>query len=554
MLGTQAGRERRSDRSVEIQRTGYVTKIALAAAFAVLMVVADIFVAVYLITIGRFPDFWSAGTLAIVLSVLLLLMETAAICFNVRRLIVRKRQAASVAARDPSIVEEASPQPDGSLALPTGESLKLKRRYSLNAVFRSLNAIPYMLWLVYFSEIVIFQVLPSFDRSLLNLNYKPGLDGPLASPPTALDWLAAALPLLLAASVFVYGAWQNMRDCFSQIVADDAGVTVRDGLRRRRIRWSEIDLFARMPDTATTLPLGTYVLWSHSQSLSFSIPGIEQEPDYASDIREWEARYVFAGGYNRYLQDVQRLLATIVARARMPLLIVHDTSGRRNLSRKGSAIASMTEVEALALPLAEPRYMPSGDPASGMLGEGEQISLRAHTWPLGVTGDWRNDITQCLIGILMLGWLAVQFSHLWPVSLAIVAIMTLQLTLYIILLMRQRRYNHLPDVRADESGLTTWGSSKDQPITIPWQSIAAWVVVPPKPGSTRPFRYVVVGHGLRLAWRESIFVHYSWHGVGGDPYKAYREPAMRLHALIAARTGLPLRQFRLDATPIIPHA
>ncbi|HKT37896.1 MAG TPA: hypothetical protein VJR48_05955 [Ktedonobacterales bacterium] len=539
---------------MRLQQTGYGVKIALAAAFAVLVVVYDAFVVVHLITAGHFPAFLSPETLGIVLSALFLALTTVVICSTVWTLAARKRLSHSVATRDPAAVSEASPQRQClALALHDGETLTLRRRYSLNAVFHSLVAIVYLPGIIFFGEMLIFLLLPSFGSSSLNPFYHADWDGPPAPPPTTIDWLTAALPVLLAVGIWVYAYWQSLRNRLSLIVADDAGISVRNGLWRRRVRWDEIDLFARTPDprSNTVASPGSYVIWSRLQSLSFGFPGIEQEADYEPGSRSWSAHYSFDGGYNVYMRDAQRLLATIAARAHVPLLEIRDTSERASQSRREQAIAYMTEEHALALPLAEPRNMPSGDPASGELDEGETVSLRAHTWPQPVTGDWSSDFYIGLAMIWTMSAAMANVSHLWPLALALLAMVAVLVTFDIVLFVRRQRYRKNPDVSADASGLTTWGRFKDQPVTISWERITAWVVISPKQGTTKPFRYVVVGDGLRLAWSEPTYGQYTWQSAS-SPQGSYRKQAARLHALIAARTGLPLRELRTDAAQAIP--
>jgi hypothetical protein len=535
---------------VRLLHTGYGIKIALATAFALLMTGYGLFVVVHLITAGHFPAFLSAETLGIVLSALFLALTTVVICSTAWTLAARKRLSHSVAARDPAVVGEALPQPDLALALHDGEALTLRRRYSLNAAFHSLVAIVYLPGIIFFGEMLIFLLLPSFGSSSLNPFYHADLDGPPAPPPTSLDWLTAALPVLLAVGIWVYAYWQSLRNRLSQIVADDAGISVRNGLWRRRARWDEIDLFARTPDprSNTVASPGSYIIWSRSQSLSFSFPGIEQEADYEPGSRSWSAHYRFDGGYNVYMRDAQRLMATIAARAHVPLLVVRPTSERASQSRREQAIAYMTEERALALPLAAPRNMPSGDPASGELDDGETVSLRAHTWPQPVNGDWSSDFYIGLAMIWTMSAAMANVSNLWPLALALLAIVAVLVTLYIVLFLRRQRYRKNPDVSADASGLTTWGRFKDQPVTVAWERITAWVIISPKQGTTKPFRYLVVGDGLRLAWSEPTYGQYTWQSAS-SPQGTYRKQAERLHALIAARTGLPLRELQEDAVP-----
>jgi hypothetical protein len=531
---------------MELQRSGHNLKIALAMTLAAFVVAYDAYLVVYLIIAGRFPDVWSSETLAIAISALFLALITIGICLNVRTVILGKRQARSLATRDPSSVASATPQPDSALALTPGETLTLARYYSLNAIFRSLTALLFLPGLVFFCELLIFQTLPAFGRSTLNPFYNSSLDGTPASPPTTLDWLAAALPLLLVAGWLGYGAWQVLRDVVSQVSADDIGITVRNGLgRRRRIAWDEISLLARLLEAPRIAPLGAYAIWGRSQSLNFTIPGVEQESDHEPDASAWEVLYVFRGGYNHYIHDARRLLATIVARSQTPLLEMRLTRAPGRQNNRDNALASMTAADALALPLASPLYAPPGATASAMLVAGERVSLRARSAPLPVIGSWGNDFSLGIIVVWILSWIPRLFNAEAFLALALMAYVIVFLALYIILFMRQRRRSHLPDVSADESGITAWGRHKDQPTHIPWRSVTAWVVVPPKRGTTQPFRYVVLGEGLRIGWVEPTHGQYAWRSAS-SPHGAYRKQAERLHALLAARTDLPLRELHLD--------
>lgn len=128
------------------------------------------------------------------------------------------------------------------------------------------------------------------------------------------------------------------------------------------------------------------------------------------------------------------------------------------------------------------------------------------------------------------------------------AVIVLLIGIYIELMRRTNRVKAQPDVRADETGLTTWGYFRDQPLTLPWQRIAAWTLIPPtKPSGN--IHYVVFGDGLRLTWVEPSYGPYGWSGVWSTSLSAYKKRAEQLHALIVARTGQPLRELRLDAGP-----
>lgn len=537
---------------MELQRSGNTTRIMLAAALAAAVVAYDASLVVYLVIAGHFPAFWSSDTLMIAVSALFLALVTFGACFNVRTMIVRRRQARALAARDPSIVAEASPQPDPSLALAPGETLTLTRCYSLNAVFRGLAVILYLPSVVFLVESLILLALPAFGRSSFNPLYSSGLDKAPAPQPTTLDWLAAGLPLLFVAGALIYSIWHTLRDQMSEISADDMGMTVRNGLGRHRIAWDEIELCARLLEAPRIAPLGDYAVWGRSRSLSLTFPGVAQETDHEPGSSAWEVRYVFAGGYDRYIRDAQRLLATIATRARTPLLVMRLAPSREAQDNLAQTMLSMTEERALALPLAGPLNTPPGATAAASLAEGEQVSLRARDVPLPVTGDWFGDVFLSLFVVFGLVWFWGRLSDYWPIILVLTAIAILSLALYTILFIRQRRNGEHPDVGADEAGIMTWGRYKDQPIQIPWQTVTAWVMAPPKRGTTQPYRYLVLGDGLRIGWAEPTHGQYAWQSVT-NPRGSYRKQAERLHALIAARTGLPPREVRTDGTGAAPR-
>ncbi len=97
--------------------------------------------------------------------------------------------------------------------------------------------------------------------------------------------------------------------------------------------------------------------------------------------------------------------------------------------------------------------------------------------------------------------------------------------LYVVLFRRQLRNSNVPDVSADETGLTT-GHDKDQPVTIPWQYIHAWAVIPPAK-SEQPARYVVFGDGVRLSWTELPIVRYPWRDGNSEYRKSAPSGCMR---------------------------
>jgi hypothetical protein len=62
-----------------------------------------------------------------------------------------------------------------------------------------------------------------------------------------------------------------------------------------------------------------------------------------------------------------------------------------------------------------------------------------------------------------------------------------------------------------------------------------------------PPTYVVFTDKQTLSWQEPLTAKLAGRAIQGERHAAYEAAAQQLHALIAARTGLPLRR-------IVPHA
>jgi hypothetical protein len=533
----------------------YRTRIVLAAAFAALIVGYDAVVVAHIVTYVHFRDVWGTQIIFSAWYVLLIAMFTAVICANVWILRHRQRRVQAMMRRDPSVISVASHQPESSPALHGGEVLTLTHRGSANTFFKGLTILVYVpLWIVGY-EFIIIQLLPSFRGSALDILGSLFLKAPNAPSSTALDWLAVGLPVLLAVSCMAYVAWGDIHKCFQRIVANDTGITMSNGLRRVFLAWDEIELFAQVsPEKATVpdiLPTGNFVLWGHSQSANFAILAIDKDPDMDSFSRTWDTRFLFEDGYQTYLKDAQRLLATIVARARTPLLATHIRAPRKAEARWSAAIASLSERDAQTLPLAEGKFQPLVSSESEASHKEVRVSLKTRRQSAPITTSWANDLSILFLAVIYLLWAGARVIASTPaLPFTVFAVITgaaFDLTMlggYVVLFRRQQRLKPRADVRADEDGLTTWGPYLDQPTTLPWPSITAWVVIPPA-NISQPSLYVVYGDGLRLTWVEPAEAPYPWSGVNFSSPSMYRKQVAQLHALIAARTGQTLRKLQI---------
>jgi hypothetical protein len=100
-------------------------------------------------------------------------------------------------------------------------------------------------------------------------------------------------------------------------------------------------------------------------------------------------------------------------------------------------------------------------------------------------------------------------------------------------------------VAASDNVLMSQGLSR---VVIPWREIRAWGALPGAPDRKQPTIYIVMSETRSIIWSEPEDAGLDGTVPDGDRRVAYRARAEQLHAAIAARTGLPLREIRLDVT------
>ena len=114
--------------------------------------------------------------------------------------------------------------------------------------------------------------------------------------------------------------------------------------------------------------------------------------------------------------------------------------------------------------------------------------------------------------------------------------------LFALSLALQRRSSRAPAVIAGPDGLTQKTDEKATTTTLPWDEIRAWAIMLSPNHTQTQRRYVVCSERATLAWTERPDSELAGRGIQGDRRQAYQEQAEQLHSLIAARTGLPLRE------------
>ena len=534
---------------MELKRMGLGMQVVSATLLAALLVGYEVFVVVHLVTAGDLSGILSPATFFSFFFVMLVLIITVALCGYAWLLPKRGERVRALANRDPAVVYTAPTQPDRALALRAGESLRLAYHRSRSAWLQ----VPlFMVLCILFAaggEVLIFTALPVFGRSSLNPFYLSFLYPTSAASPTVLDWLAAAFPLAFSAMCLVAVFWSAATESSYILLADDQGVTLRRSFRRSFIPWNDILLFARTSSDINTGPVGAYMLWGRTHALPFSIVSSAIANESTSTRRNRPV-YRFEGGYDTYLGEAQRLLATIAVRSYAPMLAMREAPLVAGFRRR-APVTTTSEEDARVLPLASQEYQLRGEDSGATLAYGEHLKLRTRLAALPIVGE-------TLLWMFVLGLGTILFIRqpdfleslfvLGPiVGIIAVAFLVAFVGLAAVALTIQRRRSRRPVISVDGLGITGRATGEQKLATIPWQSITAWVVVPPPAGTNKPVRYIVYGNGHKLTWAEPADAQLAGRGIRGDRREAYRALATRVHALIAARTGLPLRERRADA-------
>src|SRR5262249_17606548 len=116
------------------------------------------------------------------------------------------------------------------------------------------------------------------------------------------------------------------------LVADDNGLTIKQRLRWRRFMpWNDIALFVQLGKPAGLNSVAGYLLCGVEHSVRFTLilkpsilmPYLSDEPrQRGTSQMDINKSYRFEGGFERYVADARRLLATITARGHAPLQII----------------------------------------------------------------------------------------------------------------------------------------------------------------------------------------------------------------------------------------
>lgn len=535
---------------MELKPARDIATSALAAVMGMLLLAYEVFVVVRVVTTGDWKGLFTPLALFGMFFVAIVALITPLLLVMPWIVLKRRQNTRALANRNPAQVSIAPAQPDHALALRNGESLVLSYHRGGSKWRQLPRAIGLCLFMAASGEVLIIAALPVFTHSSLNPFYFAPLNSSVApATPSPLDWLAVAFPLVVCGMILVYWLWDIITGRMVVLTADDQGVRLRTRRRSKAIPWNDIVLFAHTMAHDPTNPIGAYVLWGRSHRLEFSIAnarGTNIEP--SSDGQS--SRYVFEGGYAAYLENAQRLLATIAVRAHTPLLVTREAPVIGWLRRR-APVAITSEDEAAVLPTAEQVYQPQVGDSATVLRFGEQLILRERLAPWPVLAEsllWMVVLGPPLYFCASMQSAFTSVFSLGPIAtVSAVVFSLLMLGLLAVSVAAGRRGTFRPAIRVDGFGIATRAQNEKKPVMIPWQSVTAWVVIPASPGANKPTRYIVFGDGKKITWAESTDAQLAGKDVRGNRQQAFRERAARIHAVIASRTGLPLRELQPDA-------
>jgi hypothetical protein len=434
----------------------------------------------------------------------------------------RERLLRAAADFDSGGAPPATIQPDHSLALPAGETLTLARQRAPSRLRQVTVYVIFSLLLAASGEAVIVTLLPTLNplTALFPLGDQP-------APLSPLDWLAVSFPLAFCGGLMVLllgGSFSKRRQ---RITADDSGVTVEGSFRRPRfIPWNDILVFMGGFDKRSDTPQGGYTLWGHEHLVVFQIDEPQKAPGAGTQGKARADRYVYDGGYEHYVADARRLLATIAARSYVPLRVSsRATAIARGVKRRFPSMALELD-DALAAPEAQAPLQPDAEAVEKARHAFQRVELRVRPPLLPI-------LLEAPIWFVALDVVAIVFAqstlqpftieralHGDPGSIAAYVSVLALLAVFAVLFAAARRAGRTPMVVAEEAGLTGAEPGNQKSQTIPWDAIQAWVVVPSSRDGRKPDTYLVILPGVKVRWVEPAGARLGGRGVNYPVAKA----------------------------------
>jgi hypothetical protein len=425
-------------------------------------------------------------------------------------------------AQDERLMPAVPTQPPADRALPPGTRVTLGYTIQPGQVAGPL--LRAFVQLVLFTVIIEILLAP-FYPDILPLWHLLG--NAILGLPIWVQWAVFGVPLALSAYTLAQTVRQGVRRSQHSITIDDTGIEARGRFgRARHIAWGDIRGLVRMSVMTGDQALGPFVVYGpqHYVELNFQPSETRLGLRGLNTVR-------LSLPLAEYRALAEQIIATVCMRSHVALRGITNAYYHRAGSRLVNTFA-LTAQDVAAMPA----------PVTWQPAEDVLVQARAIQGPYTIVAEaniLQAGTLRSSSGVVRALWFPIILSigafliltGIGPndgrtFSLKILAAVALFALLFSLISVPSIRQRHIR-ITADAEGLHRRGLGN---IDIPWASIQAWGMIPP--GGKRPFpTYVVLWAGPTLSWSEPVFL---------DP--AYQAAANWLHAIIAARTGLPLHQ------------
>ncbi len=447
-------------------------------------------------------------------------------------------------------------QPNQTLALTPGETLRLN---SLPLRWQERWQIGLLFCLVFPAALggLVLSAQPNIGRQLESLIYSAfhalRLVAPSFAPVSTAEWTLAAGPLLMGVFFLVNTLTSRHATFRETLIADDRGLTWTSPFWRTRfIAWGNIERFV------ACVGFPSYCVFGGQETISFHAPqpkGVETPtaPPEETITPPSQARNRARLAKEAYDAQALRLVSTIVARGGKSLLLV----GGPNYTAEDVAAAPLADARTLRQVMAAPN--------DGRLPDSELVlRIRMSKWMFVRGAFWG--------GLFAPGFFLLLFLILAPGRLVALATPTLGNALtdgavcvgfwlmgvVVVAVLRAQAFRDaLPTVQANDKQLVIRGYNEKALSRADWDDVRAWAYqrstshgvdmngadAVAAHGYGRHF-VVETNEGKLLTWDEPAAAELDDPRLATPEARraAYRERARDLHTLIAARTGLPLRE------------
>ncbi len=532
-----------------MKRTGTIAGAWLWGSVIALVIITQIID----LSLAVYDTVFARSSVNIVLAVLLAFITAllARVFVSVPRTLIRTHRTLRAAVRNDDTRAPRTLTPlSAEGALNAGEALTLTRTRTPRA-FRQL-VVPLLV------IAIVLVGAGSFGPSLY-------LGQAITDLGSVFPWLSAigaplalaliGIPLLAGVLLLLSGLWDAVSRRSITISADDRGVSVTNALRRTQfIPWDDVKAVVRASGLLSDPAMEQYTLWGARHGV---VLNLVETAELLSAARAVTSLTEYAGGRERYLADSRRLLATIAARTSVPLrTFARGYYGTRPLL--AAACVGLTQPDVAATPPAA--IQP--DPTQPVPPFAQSMWATTQRFTLAARDPLRGFLVtvRVVLFLTILIYLTVLASSSSALVSSLPTLNLIFLPLFGVLIAGliggtivalRRGYGALPAVIADNKGLRLLSITSRQRLStgqvtggifVPWQRIHSWAVIPPSPRKPAMTVYAVFWDGPTITWIEREGASLDMLGVRGDAREAYRQAATALHAMVAARTGLPLHE------------